>query len=111
MYKCVCVCTHPRTHTGQDGADSENSELRSDESDSDSHSGSDEGLREFPYPLGTHIARDFGDAGMFWGTIVKLYPDDHNLCHVRFSDGDSEDLDAEEVEYAVALYHQEFEDE
>ena len=65
---------------------------------------------KFPYPLGTKIARDFGEAGIFWDTIVELYPDDPNLCHIRFTDGDTEDLDVDEVQYAVDLYKQEFDD-
>ena len=62
----------------------------------------------FPYPVDTKVARDFGEHGIFWGVIEKHYPDDPNLCLVRFTDGDREDLDREEVEYAIQLYEKEF---
>ena len=62
----------------------------------------------FPYPLKTKVARDFGEHGIFWGVIEKHYPDDPNVCLVRFTDGDSEDLDREEIQYAIELYEKEF---
>ena len=58
----------------------------------------------FPYPVDTKVARDFGEHGIFWGVIEKHYPDDPNLCLVRFTDGDSEDLDRDEIQYAIELY-------
>ena len=67
-----------------------------------------EEVDSFPYPVDTKVARDFGAHGIFWGVIEKHYPDDPNLCLVRFTDGDSEDLDRDEVEYAIQLYAQEF---
>ena len=62
----------------------------------------------FPYPVGTVIARDFGNAGIFRGQVHTLYPDDTNLCQVRFTDGDREDMDRDQVHYAVQLYVREF---
>ena len=40
----------------------------------------------FPYPVDTKVARDFGEHGIFWGVIEKHYPDDPNLCLVRFTE-------------------------
>ena len=37
----------------------------------------------------------------FWGTIVNHYGDDNSLCVVRYTDGDQEDMDKDEVSYAV----------
>ena len=62
----------------------------------------------FLYPVGTKVARDFGDHGIFWGVIEKHYDDDRTLCLVRFTDGDSEDLDIDEIQYAIQLYEQKF---
>lgn len=62
----------------------------------------------FPYPVGTKVARDFGDHGIFWGVIEKHYDDDRTLCLVRFTDGDSEDLDIDEIQYVIQLYEQKF---
>ena len=47
-------------------------------------------------------------AGLYWGVIHKLYPDDPSMCLVQFTDGDTEDLDADEVHYAIELYNKEF---
>lgn len=62
----------------------------------------------FPYPVGTRVARDFGEHGIYWGVIEKHYPDDNKLCLVRFTDGDSEDLDPDQIQYAIGLYEQKF---
>ena len=78
------------------------------ESDDNSSDDEEEVQKEFPYPLKTRIARDFGDDGIFWGTIVKHYPDDSSLCQVCYTDGDKEDLDADEVAYAIDLYRKHF---
>ena len=68
----------------------------------------EEEVESFPYPVGTKIARDFGEHGIYWGVISKHYPDDSTLCGVRFTDGDQEDLDQDETQYAIQLYEQEF---
>ena len=83
------------------------------DSDSDGSDGSDDSDSQedspvFPYPVGTKVARDFGEDGIFWGTIVNHYGDDNSLCVVRYTDGDQEDMDKDEVSYAVDLYQQEF---
>ena len=62
----------------------------------------------FPYPVGTKVARSFGKDGIFEGVIAKHYDDDPTLCVVRYTDGDQEDMDEEEVSYAVAFFKQEF---
>ena len=80
-----------------------------DSDDSSAESSSDEEEPAvFPYPVGTRVARSFGEDGIFWGTIVKHYGDDHTLCVVRYTDGDQEDMDKDEVSYTVGLYRQEF---
>ena len=61
----------------------------------------------FPYSVGTNIARAFGDE-VYAGRVVALYPDDPELCRVRYTDGDEEDMDFEETQYASELYEQEF---
>jgi hypothetical protein len=43
--------------------------------------------------VGSLVARDFGDAGVFTGTVTSFTD---NLYHVRYSDGDSEDFDEDE---------------
>ena len=67
------------------------------------------GKDSFPYPVGTFVARDFGNDGIFSGTIENHYADDCSLCLVRYTDGDTEDLDIDEIQYAIALYKKEFE--
>jgi len=58
----------------------------------------------FKYPVGTFVARDFGSADIFQGEISKHYPDDDSICQVKYTDGDTEDMDAEQVEYGIKLY-------
>ena len=81
-----------------------------DASDSSGDSGSDTDDEPcFPYPCGTKVARDFGERhGIFEGSIVNHYDDDHTLCIVRYTDGDEEDMDKDEVSYAIELYQREF---
>ena len=79
-----------------------------DESSSEDEEDEEEEAESFPYPVGTKIARDFGEHGIYWGVIEKHYPDDSNLCGVRFTDGDKEDLDQDEIKYVIQLYEKEF---
>ena len=58
----------------------------------------------FKYPLDTFVARDFGADGIFQGKISKHYSDDDRICQVTYTDGDTEDMDAEQVEYGIKLY-------
>ena len=58
----------------------------------------------FKYPVDTFVARDFGSAGIFQGKITKHYPDDDSICQVTYTDGDTEDMDAEQVECGIKLY-------
>ena len=62
----------------------------------------------FPYPVGTCVARDFGVIGVFRGVVHQHYDDDPDLCQVRYTDGDTEDMDKDEVSYAIDLYKREF---
>ena len=73
-----------------------------------SESDQEKQAESFPYPVDTKVARDFGDHGIFWGAIEKHYLDDPNLCLVRFTDGDREDLDRDEIQYAIQLYEKKF---
>lgn len=62
--------------------------------------------KPFPYALGTWVAVEF-DAGLFAGRVTKLYPGEDS-CMVEFTDGDKEDYDAEQIQYAKELYDREF---
>merc|ERR1711965_807858 len=59
---------------------------------------------------GTHSPLTHHDTGIFWGTIVHHYPDDPSLCQVCYTDGDKEDLDTDEISYAIDLYRKHFVD-
>lgn len=67
-----------------------------------------EAVSTFPYPVGTYIARDFGDQGKYWGRISRHYHEDPNLCEVTYTDGDKEDLDRDETQYAIEYYNKHF---
>lgn len=56
--------------------------------------------------IGSFVARDFGEDGVFVGTVISCSRDDADggyLYRVKYSDGDIEDLDQEEYNYAFAL--------
>lgn len=76
--------------------------------ESKSPSGASARGKRFPYPVGTRVASDFKHHGVFEGTIVKLYSDTPSLCYVEYTDGDGQDLDAEEIEHAILLYEREY---
>ena len=63
---------------------------------------------KFPYPVGTKVAVDFGPNGQWPGEIVELYEDDAKICKVLFTDGDTMDLDVEEIQYAMELHARDF---
>lgn len=96
----------PRKRARTDTVD-ESEEKSEDEEEEDE--GEAVEVESFPYPVGTKVARDFDEHGIFWGVIEKHYPDDPNICLVRFTDGDCEDLDRDEIAYAIQLYEQKFE--
>ena len=56
--------------------------------------------------IGSHVCRDFGKDGFFVGTIVDFDFDGKgdSLYCVEYTDGDKEDLDQEEFNYAYALH-------
>ena len=55
--------------------------------------------------IGETICRKFGLDGIFYGTINAFRKeDDVELYTVRYSDGDQEDLDREEYNFAYALW-------
>ena len=56
--------------------------------------------KTFPFPLDTHVVRDFGGE-VFEGEITTLYSDDNTMCEVTHTDGDKEDMDADEVIYGT----------
>ena len=64
---------------------------------------------EFPYRLGTFVAVEFTD-GIYSGCITKLFPGEDS-CLVTFSDGDKAEYDADQIQYAIELYEQEFEND
>ena len=55
--------------------------------------------------VGAFVARDFGEDGVFIGTVISFeeLSDGAKLYRVKYSDGDIEDLDQEEYNYAYAL--------
>ena len=104
----------PRKRARIDTADESEEEAEDEdesEEEAEDEEEEDEGeaVESFPYPVGTKVARDFDEHGTFWGVIEKHYPDDPNLCLVRFTDGDKEDLDRDEIAYAIQLYEKVFE--
>ena len=55
--------------------------------------------------IGETICRKFGLDGIFYGTINAFRKEgDVELYTVRYSDGDQEDLDLEEYNFAYALW-------
>ena len=54
--------------------------------------------------IGAVVARDFGEHGVFVGTVISVAKDDMGgyLYEVKYSDGDVEDMDCEEYNYAYA---------
>ena len=59
--------------------------------------------------IGDLVARDFGEDGVFVGTVISCYRDDSGnaLYKPKYSDGDMEDLDQEEYNFAYAFKLQE----
>ena len=53
--------------------------------------------------LGVSMARKFGD-DLYDGKVTKVYKDKEGLFEVTYSDGDKEDMDREELTYAIQLY-------
>lgn len=57
--------------------------------------------------VGTRIARTFGEQGMFYGSVSQVKQSRNGrgktLYHIKYDDGDEEDLDAEEYQYAFEL--------
>ncbi len=57
--------------------------------------------------VGTTVCREFGSDGVFYGVITAFRSgksDGEDLYQVKYNDGDVEDMDAEEYNYAYALY-------
>ena len=59
--------------------------------------------------VGGKVARDFGDLGVFHGTVRRVKhgktKGNGTLYHIIYDDGDSEDLDEGEFQYAFELYN------
>ena len=55
--------------------------------------------------VGADVARDFGKAhgGVFWGKVVSCSGGRRPTYLVRYTDGDQEDMDEDQVEYACEL--------
>ena len=60
--------------------------------------------KKFPYPVGTKIIKHFEGFGMYQGEISSHFKDAPDLCHVRFTDNDEEDMDVEGIENGIWLY-------
>jgi hypothetical protein len=57
--------------------------------------------------VGETVCREFGGDGIFYGTINAFRREgDTELYTVRYTDGDQEDLDLEEYNFAYALWLQ-----
>ena len=55
--------------------------------------------------IGEAVCRDFGTDGIFYGTINAFRREgSDDLYTVRYTDGDQEDLDLEEYNFAYALW-------
>jgi hypothetical protein len=55
--------------------------------------------------IGEAVCRDFGSDGIFYGTINTFRREgSEDLYTVRYTDGDQEDLDLEEYNFAYALW-------
>jgi hypothetical protein len=57
--------------------------------------------------VGTTVCREFGSDGVFYGVITAFRSGKGNgedLYQVEYNDGDVEDMDGEEYNYAYALY-------
>ncbi len=60
--------------------------------------------------IGKTVARDFREAGMFTGEVVEVDYDSEDVEKVEpiyvvlYTDGDREDMDAEEMQYARELH-------
>ena len=62
------------------------------------------------FTMGMKVARDF-DGEVFAGEITCVYPDDPTTCQITYTDGDTEDMDIDQVSYAMQLYLRECADE
>lgn len=53
--------------------------------------------------IGEEVARDFGDnnGGVFFGKVVGYEGGRRPLYRIEYSDGDMEDFDVEQLEYAM----------
>ncbi len=57
--------------------------------------------------VGETVCREFGNDGIFYGTInLFRHEGDTELYTVRYTDGNQEDLDLEEYNFAYALWLQ-----
>ncbi len=57
------------------------------------------------HAIGEAVCRDFGPDGIFYGTVNAFRRESTGeLYTVRYTDGDQEDLDTEEYNFAYALW-------
>ena len=56
--------------------------------------------------IGTTVCREFGTDGVFYGVITAVHEQkgEEVLYQVEYSDGDVEDMDLQEYNYAYALW-------
>ncbi len=75
----------------------------------DKTEGSEDGAKQ-KREIGKTAARDFGEAGVFTGEIVEVEYDSEDVEKVEpiyvvlYTDGDREDMDADEMQYAHELH-------
>ena len=62
----------------------------------------------FPFPVGTLVAVEFSGV-VYEGKITEHCPEGDS-CMVVFTDGDTAEYDADEIEYAAGLHARDFGD-
>ena len=66
------------------------------------YNGSDAEVSRIQCVVGTKVIKVFDDE-VYVGTVTKVFDDDQ-LWHIQYEDGDTEDMDGEEIEHARRLY-------
>jgi hypothetical protein len=59
----------------------------------------------YSYAIGKTVCREFGDDGIFYGVVMAYRKSGQGgLYTIEYTDGDSEDMDLEEYNFAYALW-------
>jgi hypothetical protein len=59
-----------------------------------------------PFAVGRKVTKDFGVHGFFNGVVIDYNRDESSLYHVRWEDGDEEDMDVWEYVEAQRLWYE-----